>query len=191
MRCLYHPSPSSTSSSMWKRRWPRYKARRRAVQESVALSSARCFAECSSFCRVLFVGHSAKKTLLSAALDKVLLSVTMAFTESRTLDTETHSTKSSLPSAKHLAKATLGKGPSTAVYSWQSLTFAERRALALSKDASLPSVKRMTLGRACCAECHVWTLGKVYFLFFFFLQPNFLWYVLTLRRRTCTILAQL
>jgi hypothetical protein len=39
-------------------------------------------------CRVLFVGHSAKKPLPSAALSKVLLSVTSPFTECRTLGTE-------------------------------------------------------------------------------------------------------
>jgi hypothetical protein len=41
--------------------------------------------------------------LSSAALGKVLLSVTTAFTESRTLGTEIHSAKKSLPSAKHSA----------------------------------------------------------------------------------------
>jgi hypothetical protein len=66
---------------------------------------------------MLFVGHSTKKPLSSAALGKVLLSVTIAFAESRTLGTEIHSVKMSLPSAKHSAKAALGKGPSAAVYS--------------------------------------------------------------------------
>jgi hypothetical protein len=58
------------------------------------------------------------------------------------------------------------------------------------KEASLSSAPRLTLGRANCAECHPWTLGKVYF-YFLFCQPNFLWYVPTLCRPTCTILAQL
>lgn len=29
------------------------------------------------------------------------------------------------------------------------------------------------LGRACCAECLFWTLGKIYFLFFSFLNQTF------------------
>jgi hypothetical protein len=57
-----------------------------------------------ALCRVLFVGHSAKKYLPSAALGKVLLSVTTAFIESRTLDTEIHSAKKSLSSAKTLGE---------------------------------------------------------------------------------------
>jgi hypothetical protein len=39
--------------------------------------------------------------LPSAALGKVLLSVMTVFTENRTLGTERHSAKKSLPSAKH------------------------------------------------------------------------------------------
>jgi hypothetical protein len=38
-----------------------------------------------ALCRVLFVAHSAKKSLSSATLGKVLLSVTITFTESMTL----------------------------------------------------------------------------------------------------------
>jgi hypothetical protein len=53
----------------------------------------RVFAECSVLCRVLFIGHSAKKPLPSAALDKVLLLVMTAFAESRTLGTGIHSMK--------------------------------------------------------------------------------------------------
>jgi hypothetical protein len=39
------------------------------------------FAECCILCRVLFVGHSAKKSLPSAALGKVRLSAKSPFTE--------------------------------------------------------------------------------------------------------------
>jgi hypothetical protein len=46
-----------------------------------------------------------------------------------------------------------------------TVIFAERRALALGKEASLPSVLRLTLGRASFVECHSWTLGKVFFIF--------------------------
>jgi hypothetical protein len=46
-----------------------------------------------ALCRVLFVGHSAKTSLSSAALGKVLLLVTTTFTKSRTLGTRRHSAK--------------------------------------------------------------------------------------------------
>jgi hypothetical protein len=64
---------------------------------------------------MLFVGHSTKKPLPRATLGKVLHSVTCSFVECRTLGTEIHSVKKSLPSAEHLAKAALGKEPSAAV----------------------------------------------------------------------------
>jgi hypothetical protein len=73
------------------------------------------FAECCNLCRVLFVGHSAKKALPSAALGKARLSAKRLFTECWTLGTGRHSAKTSLPSVKHSAKGALGKGPSTAV----------------------------------------------------------------------------
>jgi hypothetical protein len=66
---------------------------------------------------VLFIGHSAKKTLSSAALGNVLRSVKSLFTECRTLGTEKHSAKRLLPSGKHSVKKALGKGPLVAVYS--------------------------------------------------------------------------
>lgn len=76
----------------------------------------RGFAECSSLCRMFFVGHSTKNALASAALGKVSLSATNAFAETRTLDKELYSAKLSLPIAKHSAMAVLGKKPSAAVY---------------------------------------------------------------------------
>jgi hypothetical protein len=39
------------------------------------------FAECRRLCRVLFIGHSAKKALPSAALGKFRLSAKSPFTE--------------------------------------------------------------------------------------------------------------
>jgi hypothetical protein len=63
------------------------------------------------------LGTQQKKPLPSVAFGKVLLSVTITFAKSRTLGTEIHSAKISLSSAKHSAKAALGKGPSAAVYS--------------------------------------------------------------------------
>jgi hypothetical protein len=66
---------------------------------------------------VLFIGHSAKTPLPSAALGKVLHSVKILFTECRTLGTAKHSAKTALPRVKHSAKMALGKGPLAAVYS--------------------------------------------------------------------------
>jgi hypothetical protein len=45
------------------------------------------FAECRRLCRVLFIGHSAKKALPSAALGKRRLSAKIPFTECLTLGT--------------------------------------------------------------------------------------------------------
>jgi hypothetical protein len=38
---------------------------------------------------------------------------------------------------------------------------------------TLLSVHRLTLGRACCAECPLRTLDKVYFYFFYFASQTF------------------
>jgi hypothetical protein len=77
----------------------------------------RLFIECSALCRVLFIGHATKKYLPSVALGKVLLSVTTTFTGSRTLDTERHSAKLSLPSAKHSVNDDARQRSSAVVYS--------------------------------------------------------------------------
>jgi hypothetical protein len=65
----------------------------------------------------VFIGHSAKKTLLRATLGKVLRSVKSLFTECRTLGTAKHSAKTPLPSVKHSAKTALDKGPLAAINS--------------------------------------------------------------------------
>jgi hypothetical protein len=56
-----------------------------------------------ALCQVLFIGHSAKQSLPSVALGKVVLLVTTMFTVSRTLGTGKHSAKKSLSCAKLLA----------------------------------------------------------------------------------------
>jgi hypothetical protein len=76
----------------------------------------RPFPECRRLCRVLFIGHSAKSTLPSAALGRVLRSVKRLFTECRALGTAKHSAKTVLSSVKHSANMALGKGPLAAVY---------------------------------------------------------------------------
>jgi hypothetical protein len=83
-----------------------------------------------ALCRVL----GALPSAFCRALGKVLLSVTTVFTESRTLGTEIHSAKKSLPSAKHSAN---GNARQRAVSSRLYLTtviFVERQALALGKE---------------------------------------------------------
>jgi hypothetical protein len=90
------------------------------ILEDVAViltTRIRLFAKCRRLCRVLFIRHSAKPTLPSVALGKVLRSVKILFTECGTLGTAQHSAKTSLPRVKHSAKTALGKGPLAAVYS--------------------------------------------------------------------------
>jgi hypothetical protein len=129
--------------------------------EDTGTTRIRVFAECSALCQVFFVGHSAKKPLSSAALGKVLLSVTTMFAESRTLGTGKHSAKISLPSVKHSVKYHTRQ---TAVNRHVKLTtviFVESRVLALGKESSLPSAHRLTLGRCnLFAECHLEHLTK-------------------------------
>jgi hypothetical protein len=133
----------------------------------------RDFAECRRLCRVLYIGHSAKKTLPSAALGKVLRSVKSLFTECRTLGTAKHSAKTALPRVKHSAKMALGKGPLATVYSWRSLVFAEGRKPALGKVFSLPSVKYLALGKkSLCRVSSVDTRQSI-FLFFYFGHQTF------------------
>jgi hypothetical protein len=137
----------------------------------------RLFAECRRLCRVLFIGHSVKPSLPSAALGKVLRSVNSLFTEWRTLGTAKYSAKTALPSVKDSKNMALGKGPLA-----PSTTDGRQ---------SLPSVKYLALGKeSLCRVSYVDTRQSI-FLFFLFLSPNFLWYVPTLFRSTCTILGQL
>jgi hypothetical protein len=86
-------------------------------------------------CRVLSVGHSAKKFLPSAALDKVQLSVLTAFTESRILSIERHSAKTTLPSAKHSATPDSRQRVVSSRLYLTAIIFAECRALTLGKKA--------------------------------------------------------
>jgi hypothetical protein len=128
-----------------------------------------------ALCRVLgalssaFFGHSAKKSSLSVALGKVLLSVTAAC---QTLGERQRSAKGRQQSSK-ADDHYLYRAPSF----W------------LGKEASL-SVLRLTLDKACLPSAILEHSTKYIFLFLFS-QPNFLWYVPTLCRPTCTILAQL
>jgi hypothetical protein len=137
----------------------------------------RDFAECRTLCRVSFVGHSVKKALPRAALGKVRLSVTSLFTEYRTLGTGPHSAKTCLPSVKHSAKKALSKGPSAVV-------------LKLTAVSLCREPRTDTRQRRLCRVSSIDTRQTI-FLFFTFWPPNFLWYVPTLYRPTCTILGQL
>jgi hypothetical protein len=42
-----------------------------------------------------------------------------------------------------------------------------------SFNYSLPSAHQLALGKACFAECHLWTLGELLFYFFYFPNQNF------------------
>jgi hypothetical protein len=137
----------------------------------------RLFAECRWLCRVLFIGHSAKPTLPSAALSKVLRSVKILFTECGTLGTPQHSAKTALPRVRHSTKRALGKGPLAAVYSWRPSVFAECHILG-------------TRQRTLCRVPSLDTRQSI-FLFFLFCLPNFLWYVPTLCRPIFIICGQL
>jgi hypothetical protein len=51
--------------------------------------------------------------------------------------------------------------------------YAERRALALGKEATLLSIPCLTLSKECFTECHFWMLGKYFFIFFSFPNQTF------------------
>ena len=96
-------------------------------------------------CRVLFVQHSAKKSLPCAALGKVLLSVTTTFTESKTPGTEKHSAKTPLSSAQHSANDNSRQRVVNHRLKLTVIIFVESRVLALGKpvrhsaEQALPS----------------------------------------------------
>jgi hypothetical protein len=142
----------------------------------------RLFAECLSLCRVLFVGHSAKKSLLSATLGKVLLLVTTTFTESRTLGTlfaECQTLGERRRSAKGRQQPSIADGR----YLFRALDFGTRQRIYFL-ESCLAYIRQTML-------CRVTILNtrQSIFLFFFFFQPNFFWFVPTLCRLTCSILA--
>jgi hypothetical protein len=149
------------------------------------------FAECCNLCRVLFVGHSTKKALPSAALGKASLSAKRFFPECWTLGTGRHSAKTSLPSVKHSAKGALGKGPSTAVLKLTAVSLCREPAAGTRQRWFFAEChKSSTRQRALCRESYPDTRQSI-FLFFWFCLPNFLWYVPTLCRPTCIICGQL
>jgi hypothetical protein len=151
----------------------------------------RDFAECRTLCRVSFVGHSVKKALPRAALGKVRLSVTSLFTEYRTLGTGPHSAKTCLPSVKHSAKKALSKGPSAVVLKLTAVSLCrEPRTDTRQRGFFVKCQILDTRQRRLCRVSSIDTRQTI-FLFFTFWPPNFLWYVPTLYRPTCTILGQL
>jgi hypothetical protein len=89
-----------------------------------------------------------------------------AFTKSWTHGTKIHSAKKLVPSAKHSANNDPRQRSVSGRLKLTVVIFAERRALALGKEVSLLSVRCLTLGTVCFAECPM-ILGKVYFYFFF------------------------
>jgi hypothetical protein len=125
------------------------------------------------------------------ALGKVLHSVTISFTECRTLDTEIHSVKTSLPSGKHSAKVALGKGSSAAVLKLTAVSPCRgptvgTRQSGFFAECQILGTRQRTLYRVSSMDTR-----QSIFLFFKFCPPNFLWYVSTLCRPTCIICGQL
>jgi hypothetical protein len=141
----------------------------------------------SVFCRALGKEVFAKcRTRQSPALGNDHVYWERDSRHKKTLDKDILAECQTLGERQHSAK---GRQPPSKA---DCRIFTESGVLALGKEASLPSAPRLKLGRASFAECLPWTLGvKVFFLFFLFFQPNLLWYVPTLCRPTCTILAQL
>jgi hypothetical protein len=134
---------------------------------------------------VLFIGHSAQKTLPSATLGKVRRSVKSSFTESGTLGKDSFaecqtlgkdgSRQRSVSGRLQLTSVSLCRGPPAGTR--QSRFFAECHIAGTRQRESLPSVFCGHSAKQICI--------------FLFWPPNFLWYVPTLYRPTCTILGQL
>jgi hypothetical protein len=123
----------------------------------------RDFAECRKFCRVPFVGHSAKTALLRAALSEFQLSITSWFTECRTLGTGELS-----------AKMALGKGPSAAVIKLTAVSLCRgprvgTRQKGLFAECQIFDTRQRTLCRV--SSLDTW---QSIFLFFRICLPNFL-----------------
>jgi hypothetical protein len=108
------------------------------------------------------------------------------FTESRTLGIDKHSARSLCRVSNAQRTTPLGKGPSTAVYSWRPLT--------LPSATRWHSAKKLLCRVSPDRYSTNYALPSVYlghstkYIFIFFLsQPNFLWFVPTLCRLTCSI----
>jgi hypothetical protein len=135
----------------------------------------------SAFCRALRKEGFAER----AALGKVRLSVTSLFTECRTFGTGPHSAKTCLPSVKHSAKKTLGKGPSAAVLKLTAISLCREPRTGTRQRGFFAECQILgTRQRRLCRVSSIDTRQTI-FLFFIF------WYVPTLCRPTCTILGQL
>jgi hypothetical protein len=162
----------TTYSSLYSRQTHRTTCSRQSTTEATT-TGIRAIVECRRLYRVLFIGHSANRTLPRAALDKVLRSVKSLFTECGTLGTQKHSANTALPSDEHSTKMALGKGPLVAVYGWRPSAFAEGRSPALGKAYSLPSVNYLTLGKE--SLYRVFSVGtrQSIFLFFYFSNQTF------------------
>src|SRR5688572_10654231 len=91
------------------------------------------FAECSTLCRVPFVGHSTKKALPSAALGKVRNSAKRRFAECQTL----------------------GKGPSTAVPKLTVVSHCREPTAGTRQRGFFAECHPGALGKEVFAECHL------------------------------------
>jgi hypothetical protein len=151
------------------RKIPRHKSdnfrQKQVIKETVGKTPRQftteiwAFTKCSALYRVLFVGHSAKKPLPSAALGKVLLSVTSSFTECRTHHRNT------LSKEVFAECRTLGEGGA------RQRAVSGRLELTTVNLCRGPSVG--TRQRRFFAECQPVTLGKAYFYLFYFTNQTF------------------
>jgi hypothetical protein len=161
-----------------------------AVGTRVTTTGIRFFAECRRLCRVLFIGHSAKKSLPSATLGKFRLS-----RQRYPLPSAEHSAQDALGNDTFAEGQTLGKGGSrqSAVSGRppaddrQSLPRANRWHSAKRILCRVPH-SRHSAKRALPSVCSRHS-AKYIFIFLFCLS-KFLWYVPTLCRPTCIICGQ-
>jgi hypothetical protein len=137
---------------------------------------------------VLFIRHSAKRTLPSAALGKE------DFAERRTRQSPALGKELVYRVQDTRHSEALGKD---CFVERQTLDKDDSRQRAVSGRLQLTAVSLCRVSniwhsaKRVFIECLLWILGKSYFYFFYFGHQTFLWYVPTLCRPTCTILIQL
>jgi hypothetical protein len=83
---------------------------------------------------------------------------------------------------------TLGKRPSAAVYCWWSLPFPSSRLWHSAKNLLCRELPSLQSANYALPSDYLGYSVKYIFIFFFF-QPNFFWFVPTVCRLTCSILA--
>ena len=113
-----------------------------------------------ALCRVLFVGHSAKKSLSSIALDKVLLLVTAAFIESRILGKEIFAEWQTLGEWRRSVKGRQRPSTTDGRYLCRAPSFSTRQR-SLFAECLTPDTRQSML-------CRVLSLDTRQSIFYFF-----------------------